>query len=88
MKLFKYSSVFLVMMGIFACKTSSEGHSCCKKTEQATKVTPADNAQAGNSSPESRAKDTPATNPRAIQHSSPDQARLDSIKQAKNASKH
>jgi len=73
---------------VLGCKASSEGQlSTPQNSNSAVHETHATNSN-GTSNGESRAKDIPNATNKAIKHNAPDQTRIDSIKQAKNAQKH
>ena len=88
MSLFKYNSLAFLFLLMISCKASSEGQGSTKKNNDTASHEAHTTASTGTSNGESRAKDTPTTNSKAVHHGSPEQAKIDSIKQAKNAQKH
>jgi len=88
MKLFKYSSFTVIAFVMFACKSLSEGQIETKQSGQEAQKETYSTASNGSSNGESRAKDTPSIMPaKGVSHASPDQARLDSLKQVKTNKK-
>lgn len=87
MKLFKYSSFSFFAIAFFSCKTLTEGSVDQKQTKESASQEAYSTASSGSTNGESRAKDTPSVNNKAIHHAASDQARIDSIKQAKTSKK-
>lgn len=88
MSLFKCNSILFFVLVVLGCKASSEGQGNTKKNNDTASHEAHSTASTGTSNGESRAKDMPTTNSKAVHHGSPEQAKIDSIKQAKNAQKH
>ncbi len=87
MKLFKYSSISFFTIAFFSCKTLTEGQIDQKQSKEIASQEAFSTSSNGSTNGESRAKDTPTVNNKAIHHTAPDQARIDSIKQAKTSKK-